>query len=50
MDKLTALSKGLESDEYERMTGNEAVALFAADLSRGLTNKEAELRRADAGT
>jgi H+-transporting ATPase len=42
---MLPLPKSLESDEYKRMTGAEATALFATDLSRGLTKEEAELRR-----
>ena len=45
MNKLTALPKNLESQEYERMTADDVVTLLATDLSYGLTKTEVERRR-----
>jgi hypothetical protein len=45
MNKVTALPKDLESQEYERVSVDDVVAFLATDLSLGLTKTEVEHRR-----
>jgi H+-transporting ATPase len=45
MNKLAAFPKNLESQEYERMTTDDVVALLTTDLSLGLKKTEVEHRR-----